>query len=204
MSQKSHHHFKIYKPFGMISQLSSNDALQLRKKRFLCELYDFPHGSMPVGRLDEKSEGLLLITTDGKLSDTVNRSGIEKEYYAQLDGEITKEAIEKLKMGVAIGYGGKKYITKPCVVTRLEVPEMLPEPDASIRLGRHRTNSWISIVLSEGKFHQVRKMTAAVGFPTLRLVRIRIANITLGAMQPREVVDLPALRSSLSAKTGKH
>ncbi len=196
MTPKTQYHFKIYKPFGIISQLNSNSALQLRKKRFLSELYDFPEGSMPIGRLDEKSEGLLLITTDGKLSNNINHSGLEKEYYAQLDGEITEEAIESIKLGVEIGLEGKKYITKPCSVTKLKVPLALTEPDPKLRLGRHRPNSWISITLTEGKFRQVRKMTAAVGFPTLRLVRVRIDTITLGNLKPGEVMGLPDLQSS--------
>ena len=72
-----HFHFQVYKPYGMLSQMTSGEDRQLRKKRFLSELFDFPDGIMPIGRLDEKSEGLLLMTTDGKLSDTINRSGIE-------------------------------------------------------------------------------------------------------------------------------
>ncbi|MDY7394549.1 pseudouridine synthase [Aureibaculum sp. 2210JD6-5] len=190
MAPKIHQHFKLYKPFGMLSQLSSNSERQLRKKRFLSELYNFPEGSMPIGRLDEKSEGLLLITTDGKLSDTINRSGIEKEYYAQLDGEITEEAIESIKSGMEIGFEGKKYLTKPCEVTKLKVSINLPEPDPKIRIGRHRPNSWVSIILTEGKFRQVRKMTAAAGFPTLRLVRVRIGNIKLDDLQKGEVLKV--------------
>jgi len=197
MTQKPHDHFKLYKPFGIISQMSSNSELQIRKKRFLSELYDFPEGSMPIGRLDEKSEGLLLITTDGKLSDTINRSGMEKEYYAQLDGEITNDAIERLKRGLEIGLEGKKYLTEPCKVTKLNLPINLPEPNPKIRIGRHRPNSWISITLTEGKYRQVRKMTAAVGFPTLRLVRVRIDAIRLDLMKPEEVVRVPDLRSLL-------
>ena len=77
-----HQYFKIYKPFGMLSQMRSNDPKE-KKKKFLTELFDFPKGTMPVGRLDEKSEGLLLMTTDGLFSDHVNRSGIEK------DGQIS-------------------------------------------------------------------------------------------------------------------
>ena len=151
----------------------------MRKKRFLSELFDFPEGSMPVGRLDEKSEGLLLMTTDGKLSDAINRSGVEKEYYAQLDGEISKEAINALGDGVEIGLWGKRYVTRPCKVTKLTETPTLPEPDKKLRIGTHRPNSWISITLTEGKFRQVRKMTAAVGYPTLRLVRIRIGKMLL-------------------------
>ncbi len=170
----------------MLSQLSSNDDNQLRK-RFLSELYDFPKGTMPIGRLDEKSEGLLLLTTDGKLSDYINRSGVEKEYYVQLDGLVTNEAINLLKKSVEIGFQGKKYNTKPCIVSLIEEPITLPKPDTRIRIGRHRPSSWISITITEGKFRQIRKMTAAVGFPTLRLIRIRIQNFSLGNISPSDV-----------------
>lgn len=193
MSLKSHLHFKLYKPFGMLSQLTSNEDRQIRNKRFLSELYDFPEGTMPVGRLDEKSEGLLLMTTDGKLSDAINRSGVEKEYYAQMDGAITYEAIETLKKGIEIGFEGQRYRTKPCVVKALKQPPLLVKANPKIRLARHRPNSWISITLTEGKFRQVRKMTAAVGFPTLRLIRMRIGAIHLENMKPVEVVSIPQL-----------
>jgi len=182
----THYHFKFYKPFGMLSQLSSNSQKQVNKKQFLSVIYDFHKGTVPIGRLDEKSEGLLLITTDGKLSDTINRSRIEKEYYAQLDGEVTEDAIKRLCLGIEIGLEGEKYQTKPCLVQKL-IPPPLPDPNKKIRLARHRPNSWISIVLTEGKFRQVRKMTAAVGFPTLRLVRVRIGTITLDGLSPNEV-----------------
>ena len=183
-----HSHFKIYKPFAMLSQMTSGEDRQLRKKRFLSELFDFPDGIMPIGRLDEKSEGLLLMTTDGKLSDTINSSGIEKEYLAQLDGLITPEAIMKIKAGVTIGIFGKKYTTKPCEIKILDDFPSLPNADPALRIGRHRPTSWVSIIIKEGKFRQVRKMTAAVGFPTVRLIRVRIGDIQLENMTPREVV----------------
>ncbi len=173
-------HFKLYKPYGMLSQLASNDPKEQRTKRFLGELFPFPQGSMPIGRLDEKSEGLLLMTTNGKLSDTINRSGVEKEYYAQLDGMVTAIALERLAKGVEIGLHGKKYFVVPQRVSYLEGAERLPPADSKIRWDRHRPSSWISMTLTEGKFRQVRKMTAAVGFPTLRLVRVRIGDQTLG------------------------
>lgn len=174
----------------MLSQLSSGEDRQLRKKRFLSALYPFPEGTMPIGRLDEKSEGLLLMTTDGKLSDTINNTGIEKEYYAQLDGEITREAIEQLREGVVIGVFGTKHSSKPCVVKLLNSAPALPLAHSSLRIGRHRPTSWITITLTEGKFRQVRKMTASVGFPTLRLVRVRIGKVHLGRMQPGEVTSI--------------
>ncbi|PKB44434.1 23S rRNA pseudouridine2457 synthase [Cellulophaga sp. RHA19] len=189
MSNSHHIHYKMYKPYGVLSQLASNDNNQIKKK-FLSELYNFPKGIMPVGRLDEKSEGLLLLTTNGKLSDDINRSGIEKEYYAQLDGLITDEAIAKLEKGVEIGLKGTTYITKTCIAKRIEEPTNLPTPNAKIRLGRHRPSSWVSICITEGKFRQIRKMTAAVGFPTLRLVRVRIDNIMLDNLTTGEVIPI--------------
>lgn len=171
----------------MLSQLHSNDAKEARNKRFLSELYNFPDGIMPIGRLDEKSEGLLLLTTDGKLSDYINRSGVQKEYYVQLDGEITEEAITLLGQGVQIGFHGIKYKTKPSTICRLHNLPTLAEPDKRIRAGRHRPTSWISITITEGKFRQVRKMTAAVGFPTLRLIRVRIGNVLLEDLCPGNV-----------------
>ncbi len=187
-----HLHYKLYKPYGMLSQMLSRDPKE-QKKRFLGELWDFAPGTMPVGRLDERSEGLLLMTTDGGLSDLINRSGVEKEYYAQLDGLITQEALEQLRIGVEIGISGKKYSTLPCRALLLTRPPSLPEPDPSLRIGRHRPDSWISLTLSEGKFRQVRKMTAAVGFPTLRLVRVRVGSIELGNLVPGEVRRLEKL-----------
>lgn len=186
----SHLHYKLYKPFGMLSQMVSNDPKEARNKRFLVELYDFPSGIMPIGRLDEKSEGLLLMTTDGKLSDMINQSGVEKEYYVQLDGEINKEAMERMENGVEIGFHGKKYLTKFASIQKLDTSPTLVAPDAKLRVGRHRPSSWISITITEGKFRQVRKMTAAVGYPTLRLIRVRVGTVSLGDLTPGDVVPL--------------
>lgn len=181
------HNFKIYKPFGMLSQMSSNDTKEYRNKVFLRDLYDFPNGIMPIGRLDEKSEGLLLMTTDGKLSDTINRSGIEKEYWVQLDGLIDPNAIQKLSEGVEIGIKGRRYMTKPCKAHLLGSVPQIAQADPKLRIARHRPTSWISICITEGKFRQVRKMTAAVGFPTQRLIRVRIGSIHLDGLTPGAV-----------------
>ena len=188
-----HKHFKLHKPFGVLSQFTSNDAKESRNKLFLGDVYNFPVGIMPVGRLDEKSEGLLLLTTDGKLSDTINQSGIEKEYYAQLDGVITNDALNMLTNGIEIGFAGKKYVTQPCVAKLLTDAPTLSEADKKLRIGAHRPNSWISITITEGKFRQVRKMTAAVGYPTLRLVRVRIGTVLLENMKPGDVIPLDFL-----------
>ncbi|MBE0424577.1 MAG: hypothetical protein IBX66_11665 [Lutibacter sp.] len=113
-----HRHFIIYKPYGYLSQFANND-ISKHKKKLLGEFYQFPEKLMAIGRLDEKSEGLLLLTTDGNMSELVRSSNVEKEYFAEVDGDITPEAIESLKNGVEIGFGGIKYNTKPCRVFKL-------------------------------------------------------------------------------------
>ncbi|WP_100612864.1 pseudouridine synthase [Confluentibacter lentus] len=183
----NHCHFIIYKPYGYLSQFASNASKQ-QSKKFLGLLHDFPEGIMAIGRLDEKSEGLLLLTTDGKMSDFINSQKVDKEYYALVNGDITPDAIGQLSKGVEIGFEGKKYQTKPCAVFKLEQDPNLPERSKKIRDARHGPTSWISITLNEGKFRQVRKMTSAVGFSTLRLVRVRVGTIHLNTMQVGEVI----------------
>lgn len=189
MDAPAHSHFKLYKPYGYVSQFTTNDS-KARNKKFLGEFFDFPEGIMPIGRLDEPSEGLLLLTTNGKLSHYMNSRHIEKEYYAQLDGAITTEALTQLQQGVPIGLHGATYTTKHCKVTQLAIVPELPPRAKKIRDDRHGPTSWISIILTEGKFRQVRKMTAAVGFATLRLVRVRVGEITITHMKAGEVQEI--------------
>jgi 23S rRNA pseudouridine2457 synthase len=178
-----HTHYILHKPHGYISQFKTN----VKKKKLLGELFNFLEGTMPIGRLDEDSEGLLLLTTDGKLSEHIRSKKIEKEYYAQVDGFITQDAIDTLKQGVTIGIKGEKYITQPCQANILLQPPHFAPRQRKIRDDRHGPTSWVSITLTEGKLRQVRKMTAAVGFPTLRLVRVRIGKIHLGDLPLGEV-----------------
>lgn len=187
-----HQHFKIYKPYGMLSQFV-NHQKRRKNKRMLGELHDFPENTMAIGRLDEDSEGLLLLTTCGKTSAAVRSKKVEKEYYVQVDGVLDEMAIEKMKSGVEISIYGKKYNSLPCQAKLISYPDNLPKRSKKIRDERHGPTSWASITLTEGKFRQVRKMTAAVGFPTLRLIRIRIGNEFLEEMQPEEVKELKKL-----------
>ncbi len=187
MQELEHNHYLLYKPYGYLSQFVNNGPKKNTKK-LLGELYDFAEETMAIGRLDEDSEGLLLLTTDGKVSYDICSGAIEKEYYAQVDGVITPAAIEKLLKGVEIGYNGKKYQTKPCKAFLLTEPPTLPERAKKIRDSRHGPTSWVSITLTEGKFRQVKKMTAAVGFPTLRLARVRIGKLHVNKMHPGEVI----------------
>ncbi|MBO0356852.1 pseudouridine synthase [Hymenobacter sp. BT186] len=185
-----HRHFLVHKPYGYLSQFMSNNPSEARKKRFLGELHDFPEGTMSVGRLDEESEGLLLLTTDGRVSELIRRKDVEKEYYAQVDGLITDEAVAQLQQGVEIGLPEGKYQTLPCTAYRLPTAPTLPPRARRIRSDRHGPTSWVSITVTEGKFRQVRKMTAAVGFPTLRLVRVRIGSLHLHDLESGEVREV--------------
>ncbi len=184
-----HRHFIIHKPWGVISQFV-NPAK--RKKKLLGDLYDFPEKTMAIGRLDVPSEGLLLLTTDGKVSAEIRSHKYEKEYYVQVDGVVTNDAIEQLKTGVEIGFNGKKYTTKPGKAAMIKDPNF-PLRSQKIRDERHGPTSWLSIIIKEGKFRQVRKMTAAVGLPTLRLVRVRIGAIELGNLEVGGVLEVDKL-----------
>ena len=179
--------YKIFKPYGYLSQFKYELK---RTKKLLGELYDFPQNTMAIGRLDEDSEGLLLLTTDGMMSELVRSKKVEKEYYVQVDGIINQTAIEELKNGVLIGFNGKKYLTKQCKSHQLDTIPNFPERAKKIRDERHGPTSWISITINEGKFRQVRKMTSAVGFPTLRLVRVRVGELHLNDLKPGEVVEV--------------
>ncbi|MDR6301137.1 pseudouridine synthase [Mesonia maritima] len=188
-----HQHFKIFKPYGYLSQFITHQA-KAKKKKMLGELnYNFPKETMAAGRLDEPSEGLLILTTDGKMSAKITGGSIEKEYYAQVDGIITDEAIQELKNGVEIGINGEKYFTKPCKVKKITETPIFPERAKKIRDERHGPTSWVSIILTEGKYRQVRKMTAAVGFPTLRLVRVRIGTIEINGMNAGDVEEITSI-----------
>lgn len=183
------HHFILHKPYGYLSQFVNNQTRR-KNKKLLGSLHDFPEGIMAIGRLDETSEGLLLLTTDGKISERVRSKVYEKEYYVQLDGIISETAIEILRQGVEITVAGKKYPTLPCEATALNPPPKFTARSRKIRDPRHGPTSWVSITLREGKFRQVRKMTAAVGFPTLRLVRVRIGAIRLNQLPSGGVVEV--------------
>ncbi len=169
-----------------------NNQTRRKNKKLLGELHDFPEGTMAIGRLDETSEGILLLTTDGKISEAIRSKKVEKEYYVQVDGLMTEDAILKLQQGVEIGFDSKKYITKSCKANLLDSVKHVPMADRKIRDERHGPTSWISITITEGKFRQVRKMTAAVGFPALRLIRVRIGHIHLD-IEAGKVVEVLSL-----------
>ncbi|RZN83504.1 MAG: pseudouridine synthase [Winogradskyella sp.] len=187
-----HKHYKIYKPYGYLSQFVNNQNKR-RNKKLLSDLFDLPEGTMAIGRLDEKSEGLLLLTTNGKFSDHIRSFKIEKEYHVMVDGVITNDIINQLKKGVEISVNGEPYLTKPCQAKIIEDTSHIIE--RFVRDERHGAMSWLSITITEGKFRQVRKMTSKVGLPTLRLVRVRIGNYKLDNMKPGEFARINYLHS---------
>ena len=164
------------KPYGVLSQVTpeaGHPAL---------DGFGFPPGVYAAGRLDHDSEGALLITYQGKQIKKLLDPKFEhpRTYLVQVDGQITPEAIRQLSKGVTI----KGYRTKPCRVEMATQPEDLWERVPPIRYRANIPTSWIKITLVEGKNRQVRHSTAAVGFPTLRLIRVQIGNIALGDLQP--------------------
>jgi len=192
---QGHQHFKIFKPYGFLSQF----VPEVRKKKHLLgELFNFPEKTMAIGRLDHDSEGLLLLTTDGMMSYKVRNKAVGKEYYVQVDGVITIEAMLQLQNGVEIAINGIKYLTLPCKIFKLDGEPKLPTRGRKIRDPKHGPTSWISITLYEGKNRQIRKMTAAVGFATLRLVRVRIGDIHIDNLLAGDVITLPNLDAALN------
>jgi 23S rRNA pseudouridine2457 synthase len=178
--------FVIYKPYGTLSQFTPEG-----NKPGLGTLHPFPKDCYPVGRLDADSEGLLILTNDASLNKKLldPRYGHKRTYFVQVDNEITDEAIAKLSAGLDIKVEGKVYRTLPAEVKKIDYPP-LPERVPPVRFRKSIPTSWISMTLVEGKNRQVRHMTAAVGFPTLRLVRVKMGDLELGNMQPGDVIEI--------------
>ena len=180
-------YFLIYKPYLMLSQFSREGD-----KATLADLnVDFPGDVYPVGRLDADSEGLLLLTNDTQLNHRLLNPKFRhnRTYYVQVDGALTSEAVEQLAAGVTISVEGKPYRTLPADARILPEPA-LPDRNPPIRYRANIPTSWLDISLHEGKNRQVRRMTAAVGFPTLRLVRWSIETFTAEGMLPGDVREL--------------
>jgi len=146
----------------------------------------------PVGRLDFDSEGLLILTNDKTLNHKLLNPAFkhEREYWVEVEGSITVPALKQLETGVPISIDGKQHHTLAAKAISFETPPEVPARNPPVRFRKHIPTSWISLSLVEGKNRQVRRMTTAVGFPTLRLIRYRIEKITLGKMQPGESATL--------------
>ena len=180
-------YFILYKPFRVLCQFSPMEG-----KKTLKDIFNFPSDVYPVGRLDEESEGLLILTNDtslnNKLLQPINEHS--RTYLVQVDGKITDDAILKLEKGFSISVRGEKHRTKTSTVTVLKSEPEVPVRNPPIRFRKNIPTSWIELALSEGKNHQVRKMTAAVGFPTLRLIRWKIEKLTADKMMSGDVTEM--------------
>lgn len=167
----------LNKPYDMLSQFTDDTG-----RRTLADCIKTP-GFYPAGRLDRDSEGLLLLTDCGKLQQKISdpKHKMGKVYWAQVEGEITDEAIIKLSNGVEL----KDGMTRPAKARRIDEPQLW-ERIPPIRERKNIPTSWVELTLFEGRNRQVRRMTAAVGFPTLRLVRYSIGQWSIGELQPEQ------------------
>lgn len=177
-------YFALYKPYEVLSQFSPEGD-----KRTLKDCIQVPSDVYPVGRLDYDSEGLLLLTNDPSINAAILHpsNAHERTYLVQVDGQITKNAAAQMESGVVINLNGKSYKTRPARVQILDESPAVPERYPPIRFRKNIPTSWIRLTLKEGKNRQVRKMTAATGYPTLRLIRVSIGKLDITGWQPGEL-----------------
>jgi len=180
-------YFIAYKPFQVLTQFS-----RAQGKNTLKDFFSVSRDVYPVGRLDYDSEGLLLLTNDKPLNNRLLNplSHYEKEYWVQVEGAITGTELAQLEAGVIITVTGNSYLTKNCKAELFFNSPAVPERIPPIRFRKNIPTSWIRLTLTEGKNRQVRKMTAAVGYPTLRLIRARLGNLNFEGLAPGAMKEL--------------
>ncbi len=165
--------------------------VRIRKKNVLGDLdYNFPEGTNALGRLDENSEGLLILSTDKQLTGLLLKPENlhQRVYWVQVHGVVKEETLKTVEAGISIRMHKEDYNTKPCKARIIDTPCNLAERGHAV--SEHKTTTWVELILIEGKFHQIRKMTAAVGHQTMRLIRVAIEDILLLDMKPGEVKEL--------------
>ena len=174
----------VYKPFGMLSQFSGEG-----ERKTLSELFSFPKDVYPVGRLDAESEGLLILTNDKRLNyELLHPEKFHcRTYLVQVEGEAGQEDLKVIENGMWIRNRSRKVKTRNCMARIVTPPACLAPRIPPVRFRKNIPTSWIEITLTEGKNRQVRKMTAAAGFPALRLIRTGIEDLKIGKMKPGEV-----------------
>lgn len=169
-------YYVLYKPYGYLSKFTDEG-----KHKGLLHLINVPKSVYPVGRLDVDSEGLLILTNDNFLKHRLTTPQFmhKRVYAVQVDGLATPVHVNLLKQGVQISVEGKAYKTLPPYDVKLLDNVCFPERTPPVRFRKNIPTSWIELTLTEGKNRQVRRMTAAVGIPTLRLIRTAIENISI-------------------------
>lgn len=184
---KRHRYFILHKPFNMVSQFISSHQVRL-----LSDLpFKFPEGTHAIGRLDQNSEGLLLLTTNKKITKLLFQGPVthSRTYQVQVKNKVVPETIEQLARGIAISApNNSEYITSPCLVKLIEQPKHIQAPENPLH--ERAISSWLEITLTEGKFHQVRKMVSAVHHKCLRLIRTSIEEIHLCNLAAGEVKEV--------------
>ena len=180
-------YFIIYKPYQVLTQFSAEEG-----KNTLQDFFSVPPDVYPVGRLDYDSEGLLFLTNDKQVNQRLLNpiAHYEKEYWVQVEGAISETSIAKLEEGVVITVNSKPYQTKNCKAELFHTPPSVPERNPPIRFRKSIPTSWIRVTLTEGKNRQVRKMTAAVGYPTLRLIRAKLGQLDIEGLAPGAIKEL--------------
>ncbi|MGZ3865461.1 MAG: pseudouridine synthase [Bacteroidia bacterium] len=179
-------YFVIYKPYKMLSQF-----VRVKKKKCLADLnYNFPKGTNALGRLDDNTEGLLILSNDKQLNHKLLKpeNAHSRVYWVQVHKKVTDEELRTLEAGVKIRLSPHDYITRPCKARIIEAPKNLAYRNHPV--SDELPTEWIELTLTEGKFHQVRKMTAAINHQTMRLMRVAIEDLLLGDMKPGEVREL--------------
>lgn len=181
-------YFALYKPFGVLSQFTR----EAPHHRTLVDLYDFPKDVYPVGRLDQDSEGLLLLTSDKRVNQLLlnPKRAHQRTYYVQVEGIPAVEDLQLLREGVKIRINKKIYWTRPAGAQLFDEAPLLPDRDPPIRFRKSVPDRWLSLQLTEGKNRQVRRMCAAVGHPVLRLVRFAMEDLTIENWSVGEVREL--------------
>ncbi len=161
-------------------------------KKTLADYFIVPKNVYPVGRLDEDSEGLMILTNDAKLNHRLLDPSFEheREYWVEVEGDITDNAVMQMQQGLQLNIKRKIETAKPCVVEVFDGAPAVAKRNPPVRYRANINTSWIKIILKEGKNRQVRKMTAHVGFSTLRLIRYRIEEIELNNLQPGNMIEL--------------
>ena len=180
-------YFIVYKPVNMVSQFVSTHQVNL-----LHQLdFDFPEGTHAIGRLDQNSEGVLLLTTNKKITKLLFQGAVphQRTYLVQVKNKVDPAIVEKLANGIDISApNGSVFKTTPCLVKMVNQPTGLSKVEKPVHANVQTT--WLQITLTEGRFHQVRKMVAAVNHKCIRLIRTSIENIEIGTMQPGDVVEI--------------